>query len=152
MLLISFVYFLYSKISTNRLKNQATCFQIKLFKIGKGMIKSLALNLWTLILLFNQCLTIFRDNGTTIQIMSYQVYTELILFFGFMILLLLPIEKDMIVQKFARIFSAFAIYVIQPLFYLNGDVNFRNQVHNQGSWRNLKKELFPMTSQIQPMP
>ena len=80
------------------------------------------------------------------------MYTELILFLGFMILLLLPIEKDMIVQKFAGIFSTFAIFVIQPLFYLNGDVNFRNRVQNQGLWRALKKELFPMTSQIQPMP
>ena len=80
------------------------------------------------------------------------MYTELILFLGFMILLLLPIEKDMIVQKFAGILSTFAIFVIQPLFYLNGDVNFRNRVQNQGLWRALKKELFPMTSQIQPMP
>ena len=80
------------------------------------------------------------------------MYTELILFLGFMILLLLPIEKDMIVQKFAGIFSTFAIFVIQPPFYLNGDVNFRNRVQNQGLWRALKKELFPMTSQIQPMP
>ena len=74
--------------------------------------------------------------------MSYQVYTELILFLGFMILLLLPIEKDMIVQKFAGILSTFAIFVIQPLFYLNGDVNFRNRVQNQGLWKALKKELF----------
>ena len=106
----------------------------------------------TLILLFNQCLIIFRDNGITIQIMSYQVYTELILFLGFMILFLLPIEKNMIVQRFTGVFSTFVIFVIQPLFYLNGDVNFRNRVQNQGLWRALKKELFPVTSQIQPMP
>ena len=98
------------------------------------------------------CLIIFRDNGITIQIMIYQVYTELILFLGFMILTLLPIEKNMIVQKFAGILSTFSIFVIQPLFYLNGDFNFRNKVQNEGLWRALKKELFPMTSQIQPMP
>ena len=83
--------------------------------------------------------------------MSYQVYTELILFLGFMILLLLPIEMDMIVQKFAGILSTFAIFVIQPLFYLNGDVNFRNRVQNQGLWKALKKELFQTNSQIQPI-
>jgi hypothetical protein len=63
-----------------------------------------------------------------------------------MILLLLPIEKDMIVQKFAGILSTFAIFVIQPLFYLNGDVNFRNRIQNQGLWRALKKELFRTNS------
>ena len=84
--------------------------------------------------------------------MSYQVYTELSLFLGFMILFLLPIERDMIVHKFEGILFTFAIFVIQPLFYLNGDVNFRNRVQNQGLWRALKKELFLMTSQIQPMP
>ena len=98
------------------------------------------------------CLIIFRDNGITIQIMIYQVYTELILFLGFMILTLLPIEKNMIFQKFAGVLSTFSIFVIQPLFYLNGDSNFRNRVQNEGLWRALKKELFPMTSQIQPMP
>ena len=84
--------------------------------------------------------------------MTYQVYTELVLFLGFMILTLLPIEKNMIVQKFAGILSTFMIFVVQPLFYLNGDVNFRNRVQNQGLWRALKKELFPTNSQIQPMP
>ena len=87
--------------------------------------------------------------------MSYQVYTELILFLGLTLLsplTLLPIEKNMIVQKFAGVLSTFAIFVVQPLFYLNGDVNFRNRVQNQGLWRALKKELFPTSSQIQPMP
>ena len=83
--------------------------------------------------------------------MTYQVYTELVLFIGFMVLILLPIEKNMIVQKFAGVLSTFVTFVVQPLFYLNGDVNFRNRVQNQGLWRALKKELFPMTSQIQPI-
>ena len=83
--------------------------------------------------------------------MTYQVYTELVLFLGFMILTLLPIEKNMVVQKFAGILSTFMIFVVQPLFYMNGDVNFRNRVQNQGLWRALKKELFQTNSQIQPM-
>ena len=85
--------------------------------------------------------------------MIYQVYTELILFLGFLIAGLLPsIIKNMIVMKIVGVVTTFAIFVVQPLFYLNGDANFRNRVQNQGLWRALKKELFPITSQIQPMP
>ena len=96
-------------------------------------------------------LIIFRDNGITIQIMSYQVYTELILFFMLMICGLLPIEKDMVLMKIAGSVTTFAMFVVQPLFYLNGDVNFRNRVQNQGLWKALKKELFQTNSQIQPI-
>ena len=97
-------------------------------------------------------LIIFRDNGITIQIMSYQVYTELILFVMLMICGLLPIEKDMVLMKIAGSVTTFAMFVVQPLFYLNGDVNFRNRVQNQGLWKALKKELFQTNSQIQPIP
>jgi hypothetical protein len=96
-------------------------------------------------------LIIFRDNGITIQIMSYQVYTELILFVMLMICGLLPIEKDMVLMKIAGSVTTFAMFVVQPLFYLNGDVNFRNRVQNQGLWKALKKELFQTNSQIQPI-
>ena len=102
--------------------------------------------------LLNQCLIIFRDNGITIQIMIYQVYTELILFLGFLIAGLLPsIIKNMIVMKIVGVVTTFAIFVVQPLFYLNGDANFRNRVQNQGLWKALKKELFQTNSQIQPI-
>ena len=87
-------------------------------------------------------LIIFRDNGITIQIMSYQMYTELILFIMLMISGLLPIEKNMVVMKTVGVVTTFAMFVVQPLFYLNGDVNFRNRVQNQGLWKALKKELF----------
>ena len=96
-------------------------------------------------------LIIFRDNGITIQIMSYQVYTELILFVMLMTCGLLPIEKDMVLMKIAGSVTTFAMFVVQPLFYLNGDVNFRNRVQNQGLWKALKKELFQTNSQIQPI-
>ena len=94
-------------------------------------------------------LIIFRDNGITIQIMSYQVYTELILFVTLMISGLLPIEKNMVVMKIVGVVTTFAMFVVQPLFYLNGDVNFRNRVQNQGLWKALKIELFQTNSQIQ---
>ena len=92
--------------------------------------------------IFNQLFIIFRDNGITIQIMTYQVYTELILFLTILIFFLLPIEKNLVVAQIVGILFSFAIFVIHPLFYLNGDVNFRNRVQNQGLWKALKKELF----------
>ena len=70
------------------------------------------------------------------------MYTELILFLGLLMFGLLPIKKNMVVLEIVRGLSNFAIFVVQPLFYLNGDVNFRKRVQNQGLWKALKKELF----------
>ena len=83
--------------------------------------------------------------------MSYQVYTELVLFLGLLIFGLIPFDKNMVVFEIVKVLSNFAIFVVQPLFYLNGDVNFRNRVQNQGLWKALKKELFQTNSQIQPI-
>ena len=83
--------------------------------------------------------------------MSYQVYTELFLFLGLLIFGLIPFEKNMVVMEIVKVLSNFAFFVVQPLFYLNGDVNFRNRVQNQGLWKALKKELFQTNSQIQPI-
>ena len=124
------------------MKNQEKLFQIKHISIGKGIIKSFIKNFYSTNFLFNLCVIISRDNGITIQIMSYQVYTELILFLGLLMFGLLPIKKNMVVLEIVRGLSNFAIFVVQPLFYLNGDVNFRNRVQNQGLWKALKKELF----------
>ena len=79
------------------------------------------------------------------------MYTELILFVMLMISGLLPIEKNMVVMKIVGIVTTFAMFVVQPLFYLNGDVNFRKRVQNQGLWKALKKELFQTNSRIQPI-
>ena len=73
--------------------------------------------------------------------MSYQVYTELILFVTSMISGLLPIEKNMVVMKIVGVVITFALFVVQPLCYLNGDVNFRKRVQNQGLWKALKKQI-----------
>ena len=88
----------------------------------------------------------FRDNGITVQILKYQLYCE-----GFIILLLLflPIENDVWISRISRCLYNFVALVIQPLFYLNGDVNFRNRVLQQGLWKALKQELFQMNTQIQ---
>ena len=105
----------------------------------------------TLFFLFILCLIICRDNGITIQIMSYQVYTELILFLVLFIFGFIPFEKNMVIMEIMKVLSNFAIFVVQPLFYLNGDVNFRNRVQNQGLWKALKKELFQTNSLFQPV-
>ena len=53
--------------------------------------------------------------------------------------------------RYPGILYNFVIFVIQPLFYLNGDVNFRNRVLQQGLLRALYQELFPRNNQIQPV-
>ena len=83
--------------------------------------------------------------------MSYQVYTELFIFLGLFIFGFIPFEKNMVIMEIMKVLSNFAIFVVQPLFYLNGDVNFRNRVQNQGLWKALKKELFQTNSHIQPI-
>ena len=93
----------------------------------------------------------FRDNGITIQILKYQLYCE-----GFMFLLVLfaaiiPIENDVLVYRIIGIMYSFVVFVMQPLFYLNGDVNFRNRVLQQGLLRALDRELFQRNNQIQPI-
>ena len=93
----------------------------------------------------------FRDNGITVQILKYQLYCE-----GFMFLLVLftaiiPIENDVLVYRIVAILYSFVVLVMQPLFYLNGDVNFRNRVLQQGLWKALDRELFQRNTQIQPI-
>ena len=71
--------------------------------------------------------------------MTFQLYIELITFLALLLFgILLPCSE------IAGILITFLIFVVQPLFYLNGDVNFRNRVQNQGLWKALKKELFQM--------
>ena len=84
----------------------------------------------------------FRDNGVTTQIMTYQLYVEAVAVFWMVIIGLIPTERNLLLLKIHSIMSPFAAFVIQPLFYLNGDVNFRRRVIHQGLWKALKKELF----------
>ena len=55
---------------------------------------------------------------------------------------LIPIENDIFVGRILGNLFNFVDFVLKPLFYLNGDINFRNRVLEQGLWRALKKELF----------
>ena len=85
----------------------------------------------------------FRDNGITTQIMIYQLYVEVVAVFWMVIVgSLLPIERNLMMLKINSIIAPFLFFVIQPLFHLNGDVNFRRRVLHQGLWTALKKELF----------
>ena len=84
--------------------------------------------------------------------MSYQLFTELVIFIGLLLFAVIPKERSIMMLKIYEELANFLFFVIQPLFYLNGDVNFRNRVQNQGLWKALKKELFQTNSQIQPIP
>ena len=76
--------------------------------------------------------------------MGYQLFTEVVVFIGLLFLAVIPIERSMKMLKIYGILSNFLVFVIQPLFYLNGDVNFRNRVQNLGLLKALIRELFAM--------
>ena len=88
-------------------------------------------------------ISIFRDNGISIQILIHQLFTEL---FVFLVIIIASItglkEKNIHVARILGISINFVYFVIQPLFYLNGDANFRNRILQKGLWKALKKELF----------
>ena len=74
--------------------------------------------------------------------MMYTMYAEIIAFLVVIVLLVFaPIEKDILMIRIIGILNTFFIFVIHPLFYLNGDVNFRNRVVHRGLWMALKEEL-----------
>ena len=58
-------------------------------------------------------------------------------------------EKTPFLARIVQCFTIVMIYVIQPIFYLNGDKNFRTRVLEQGIWKALKKELFQSNAEIQ---
>ena len=75
--------------------------------------------------------------------MMYQIYAELSSYLLVIVYLVaVPVEKGILVTRIIGILNTFGIFVIQPLFYLTGDVNFRNRVSHQGLWKALKMELF----------
>ena len=84
----------------------------------------------------------FRDNGITTQIITHQLYVEAVLAVWMVIFGLIPMERDLLMLKVNSLIVPFVAFVIQPLFYLNGDVNFRRRVLHEGLWNALKKELF----------
>ena len=94
---------------------------------------------------------LFRDNGITVQIMIYQLYCEGFMFLLVLFIAIIPIENDVLISRIVGILFNFIVFVIQPLFYLNGDFNFRERVLQKGLLRALKKELFEKNIQIQPV-
>ena len=70
-------------------------------------------------------------------------YTEIFVFVSvFIFLVFLPVGKDILVIRIIGILNTIMTFVIQPLFYLNGDVNFQNRVLHKGLWLAIKTELF----------
>ena len=85
----------------------------------------------------------FRDNGISIQLMKYQMYTEIFVFvLVIFFILYLPVGMDILVLNIIGTVTTFMTFVVQPLFYLSGDVNFRNRVLHKGLWMAIKTELF----------
>ena len=93
---------------------------------------------------------LFRDNGITVQLMKYQLYTETFVFLLNFFLVFLPSERDILTIRIIGILNTFMTFVIYPLFYLSGDVNFRNRVLHKGLWLAIKTELFSSTSMVGP--
>jgi hypothetical protein len=86
---------------------------------------------------------LFRDNGISIQLMKYQMYTEIFVFVSvFICLVFSPVGKDILMIRIIGILNTVMTFVIQPLFYLSGDVNFRNRVLHKGLWLAIRTELF----------
>ena len=95
---------------------------------------------------------LFRDRGISVQLIKYQMYTEIcvytmVIFF----LVFLPVEKEILMVRIIGILNTFLIYVVQPLFYLSGDVNFRNRVLHKGLWLAIKTELFETPNAVSPL-
>ena len=67
----------------------------------------------------------FRDNGISIQIVISQLYCEMFMFLLIFLFLIIPIEKPILLIRIIGLINSFVVFVVQPLFYLNGDINFR---------------------------
>ena len=63
----------------------------------------------------------------------------------------LPVEKDIVTMRIIGILNMFMTVVIQPLFHLSGDVNFRNRVSHRGLWLAIKEELFETPNAVTPI-
>ena len=81
----------------------------------------------------------------------YQCFTEIAMFLlTILVTIIIPIDWGILIIRVIGILNSLVIFVIQPLFYLNGDFNFRNRIMNQGLFAALKKELFQIDAEFQP--
>ena len=116
--------------------------------------QNLNFNYWnihftTLIMLRNYLFPFFRHNGVSIQSLTYQIYCEGLMFLVVLFIAIIPLENNIFTSRILGILWTFVVFVIQPLFYFNGDVNFRNRVLQQGLCRALKRELFQTKEEFQ---
>ena len=93
-----------------------------------------------------KCIFFFRDNGISLQIQMYQLYSEIFVFFTYLFLTFLlsflnPIHKILVGRAIQSAIQVI-LYVVQPLFYLHGDPSFRKICMDQGIWCALKRALF----------
>ena len=80
--------------------------------------------------------------------MSYQLFTELVIFIGLLLFAVIPKERSIMMLKIYEELANFLFFVIQPLFYLNGDVNFRNRVKIKDYGKLWKKNCFKQIQKL----
>ena len=86
--------------------------------------------------------SLFRDNGITIRMLKYQIVTEIFMMIVFLFFVLeVGLVGNIMRNKIFDSINMFVMYCIQPLFILNGDVNFRDRVLRHGFLNALKTEL-----------
>ena len=98
------------------------------------------------IIILIQCILFSRDNGISLQIQMYQLWSEIFVFIIYLFLAFLlsffnRINR-MLIGKVSQLVIQFIVYVVQPLFYLHGEASFRNSCINQGIYHALKRALF----------
>ena len=79
----------------------------------------------------------------------YQCFTEIAMFLVHIVFSVLVFDWGIRITRIVGILNSIVIFVVQPLFYLNGDFNFRNKVMNHGLYAALKKELFQINAEFQ---
>ena len=94
-------------------------------------------------------ISFFRHDGVSIQSLTYQIYCEGLMFLVVLFIAIIPWKNNIFTSRILGILWTFVVFVIQPLFYFNGDVNFRNRVLQQGLCRALKRELFQTKEEFQ---
>ena len=93
-----------------------------------------------------QCILFSRDNGISLQIQMYQLWSEVFVFVIYLFLAFLLSffnrMNRMLIGKVSQLVIQFIVYVVQPLFYLHGEASFRNSCINQGMYHALKRAIF----------
>ena len=107
------------------------------------MLKYSKITVWSVLI---HCILFFRDNGISLQIQMYQLWSEVFVFVIYLFLAFLLSffnrMNRMLIGKVSQLVIQFIVYIVQPLFYLHGEASFRNSCINQGIYHALKRAVF----------